>query len=129
MNISVKVKDNKNSLNNHNNSQLQQTSKTQKTTNTMAEENNFKLIDAFIKLMEKVYSDYILINRIIYKVKNQFRRQKQFKKIVEVRKRLRKLIFENFVDVMNGKKSSQEMKNKLNVKNMNMNTNISSDSK
>jgi hypothetical protein len=126
MNISVKVKDNKNSLNNN---QLQQTSKTPKTTSTIAEENNFKLIDAFIKLMEKVYSDYILINRIIYKVKNQFRRQKQFKKLVEVRKRLRKLIFENFVDVMNGKKSSLEMKNKLNVKNMNMNTNISSDSK
>jgi hypothetical protein len=128
MNISVKVKDNKNSINN---SQLQQTSKTHKTTNTntMAEENNFKLIDAFIKLMEKIYSDYILINRIIYKVKNQFRRQKQFKKLVEVRKRLRKLIFENFVDVMNGKKSSLEMKNKLNVKNLNINTNISSDSK
>lgn len=68
--------------------------------------NTISIIDAYIKLMEKVHSDYLLIDRIIYKVKNQFRRQKQFKFLVEIRKKLKKLIFDRFLDVLKNNKGN-----------------------
>jgi hypothetical protein len=46
-------------------------------------------------LLEALYKDYLLINRIIYKVKNQFRRQNQFKLLTQLKNTLKRKLFDN----------------------------------
>jgi hypothetical protein len=58
------------------------------------------LFNKTLDLLSKTHSDYLLINRIIYKVKNQFRRQKQFKFLQLISKKLKENIFKQFEDVI-----------------------------
>jgi hypothetical protein len=60
-----------------------------------------KYFDLFM-LIEKAHLDYMLISRIIYKVKNQYRRQKQYKYIVQLRKLLGRNLF-NHIDKLTKK--------------------------
>lgn len=50
-------------------------------------------IQNFSKILEDLYSEYLLINRIMFKVKNQFRRQKQFKYLHEIKKKIKSYFF------------------------------------
>jgi len=65
------------------------------------------LSDLLINLLEKAYVDYLLLVRIIYKVKNQFRRQKQFKYLIELKNFLHKNIFENFIEVIRNEENNK----------------------
>jgi hypothetical protein len=46
-----------------------------------------------VNLLHKVELEFSLISRIVYKVKNQFRRMKQFKYIQELKKKIGKIFF------------------------------------
>jgi hypothetical protein len=50
-------------------------------------------LNNLINLFEKLQKEYLLINRIVYKVKNQFRRQKQFQLIIHLKNILKREIF------------------------------------
>jgi hypothetical protein len=53
-----------------------------------------------LDMLSKTHSDYLLINRIIYKVKNQFRRQNQYKYLQLIRKKLKTDIFNQLETVI-----------------------------
>jgi hypothetical protein len=70
-----------------------------------------KYFDELLRLLEKAYSDYLLLNRIIYKVKNLFFRQKQYKYLVQLKKMLNRFVYEtieNFINSNVDNKKSNE---------------------
>ena len=52
---------------------------------------NREICDFVISLIEKLHKEYLIINRICYKVKNQFGRQKQYKYLIQIKKFLFKM--------------------------------------
>ena len=52
---------------------------------------NREICDFVISLIEKLHKEYLIINRICYKVKNQFGRQKQYKYLIQIKKFLYKM--------------------------------------
>ena len=52
---------------------------------------NREICDFVISLIEKLHKEYLIINRICYKVKNQFGRQKQYKYLIQIKKYLYKM--------------------------------------
>jgi hypothetical protein len=60
-----------------------------------------KYFDDLLRLLEKAYSDYLLLNRIIYKVKNLFFRQKQYKYLIQLKKMLKRLVFDSIEEFIN----------------------------
>lgn len=50
-----------------------------------------KLCDFVLVLLSKLHCDYLLLNRVCYKVKNQFRRQRQFQYTIQYKNILKKL--------------------------------------
>ena len=50
-----------------------------------------KLCNFSLVLLSKLHCDYLLLNRVCYKVKNQFRRQKQFQYAIQYKKILKKI--------------------------------------
>ena len=52
---------------------------------------NREICDFVISLIEKLYKEYLIINRICYKVKNQFGKQKQYKYLIQIKKFLFKM--------------------------------------
>jgi hypothetical protein len=50
-------------------------------------------LNNLINVIERLQKEYLLINRIIYKVKNQFRRQRQFKMLVGLKNILLREVF------------------------------------
>lgn len=72
-----------------------------KSSNISSTDKQSDLINSVIKFLENAYADFLLVNRIIYKVKNQFRRQKQFKYLVKLKKVLDRSVFGNFVVTIN----------------------------
>jgi len=60
-----------------------------------------KYYDDLLRLLEKAYSDYLLLNRIIYKVKNLFFRQKQYKYLIQLKKMLTRLVFNSIEEFIN----------------------------
>jgi hypothetical protein len=56
------------------------------------------ILDGLMKLIEKANIDFVLLNRMIYKVKNQYRRQKHFKYITQLKKMLNKYLFKDAIN-------------------------------
>jgi hypothetical protein len=52
------------------------------------ENNKISSSKNFILLLEKLLKEFLIINRIFYKTKNQFRKQKVLKLINELKKKL-----------------------------------------
>ncbi len=52
---------------------------------------NRDICNFIISLIEKLHKEYLIINRICYKVKNQFGRQKQYKYLIQIKKYLYKM--------------------------------------
>jgi uncharacterized protein (UPF0335 family) len=50
-------------------------------------------LNDIVSLIERLHKEYLLINRIIYKVKNQFRRQKQFQLLKGLKNTLSRELF------------------------------------
>ncbi len=52
---------------------------------------NREICDFVISLIEKLHKEYLIINRICYKVKNQFGKQKQYHYLIQIKKFLYKM--------------------------------------
>ena len=65
----------------------------------MLNNKNRDVCNFVISLIEKLYKEYLIINRICYKVKNQFGKQKQYKYLIQIKKFLFKLniLYKNFL--------------------------------
>ena len=57
----------------------------------MLNNKNRDVCNFIISLIEKLYKEYLIINRICYKVKNQFGKQKQYKYLIQIKKFLFKM--------------------------------------
>jgi hypothetical protein len=57
----------------------------------MLNNKNRDVCNFVISLIEKLYKEYLIINRICYKVKNQFGKQKQYKYLIQIKKFLFKM--------------------------------------
>ena len=57
----------------------------------MLNNKNRDVCNFVISLIEKLHKEYLIINRICYKVKNQFGRQKQYKYLIQIKKFLFKM--------------------------------------
>ena len=57
----------------------------------MLNSKNRDVCNFVISLIEKLYKEYLIINRICYKVKNQFGKQKQYKYLIQIKKFLFKM--------------------------------------
>lgn len=77
--------------------------------------NKSKAIIAFTSdLITKLHSDYLLLNRICYKVKHQYRKQKQFQYVTQYKKGLRSLFQLNTNEaVCTSKKTKDQIINHL----------------
>lgn len=58
-----------------------------------------KLCDFILVLLSKLHCDYLLLNRILYKTKHQFRKQRQFQYAMQIKKNLFKLFNQNKINV------------------------------
>ena len=58
-----------------------------------------KLCDFLLVLLSKLHCDYLLLNRVLYKVKHQFRKQRQFQYAMQIKKNLFKLFNQNKIDI------------------------------
>jgi hypothetical protein len=56
----------------------------------------YKVLEDLIGIIEKINKEYLLINRLIYKTKNQFRRQKHFQLLQEIYKLIKRGIVNHF---------------------------------
>ena len=57
----------------------------------MLNNKNRDVCNFVISLIEKLHKEYLIINRICYKVKNQFGKQKQYKYLIQIKKFLFKM--------------------------------------
>lgn len=60
-----------------------------------------KLCDFLLVLLSKLHCDYLLLNRVLYKVKHQFRKQRQFQYAMQIKKHLFKLFNQNKINICN----------------------------
>ena len=58
-----------------------------------------KLCDFLLVLLSKLHCDYLLLNRVLYKVKHQFRKQRQFKYAMQIKKNIFKLFNQNKINI------------------------------
>ena len=58
-----------------------------------------KLCDFLLVLLSKLHCDYLLLNRVLYKVKHQFRKQRQFQYAMQIKKNLFKLFNQNKINI------------------------------
>lgn len=58
-----------------------------------------KLCDFLLVLLSKLHCDYLLLNRVLYKVKHQFRKQRQFQYAMQIKKNLFKLFNHNKINI------------------------------
>lgn len=58
-----------------------------------------KLCDFLLVLLSKLHCDYLLLNRVLYKVKHQFRKQRQFQYAMQIKKHLFKLFNQNKINI------------------------------
>ena len=58
-----------------------------------------KLCDFLLVLLSKLHCDYLLLNRVLYKVKHQFRKQRQFQYAMQIKKNLFKLFNQNKLNI------------------------------
>ena len=58
-----------------------------------------KLCDFLLVLLSKLHCDYLLLNRVLYKVKHQFRKQRQFQYSMQIKKNLFKLFNQNKINI------------------------------
>ena len=58
-----------------------------------------KLCDFLLVLLAKLHCDYLLLNRVLYKVKHQFRKQRQFQYAMQIKKNLFKLFNQNKINI------------------------------
>ena len=58
-----------------------------------------KLCDFLLVLLSKLHCDYLLLNRVLYKVKYQFRKQRQFQYAMQIKKNLFKLFNQNKINI------------------------------
>ena len=78
-------------------------------------ENKNKLLKEYvINLLSKVHTEYLLIKRILYKEKNQFIKQKQYKYILFIKKFLKKMFNLNKLNI--NFKSNEEILNEFFIK-------------
>lgn len=78
-------------------------------------ENKNKLLKEYvINLLSKVHMEYLLIKRILYKEKNQFIKQKQYKYILFIKKFLKKMFNLNKLNI--NFKSNEEILNEFFIK-------------
>lgn len=78
-------------------------------------ENKNKLLKEYvINLLSKVHMEYLLIKRILYKEKNQFIKQKQYKYILFIKKFLKKMFNLNKLNI--NFKSNEEILNEYFIK-------------
>ena len=59
-------------------------------------EQKVELAKNSIFLVEKLFKETLLLNRILYKIKNQFRRQKHYKFLIQLKKYLYKHLLTDF---------------------------------
>ena len=60
-----------------------------------------KLCDFLLVLLSKLHCDYLLLNRVLYKMKHQFRKQRQFQYAMQIKKHLFKLFNQNKINICN----------------------------
>lgn len=78
-------------------------------------ENKNKLLKEYvINLLSKAHTEYLLIKRILYKEKNQFIKQKQYKYILFIKKFLKKMFNLNKLNI--NFKSNEEILNEFFIK-------------
>ena len=58
-----------------------------------------KLCDFLLVLLSKLHCDYLLLNRVLYKVKHQFRKQRQFQYAMQIKKNIFKLFNQNKINI------------------------------
>ena len=58
-----------------------------------------KLCDFLLVLLSKLHCGYLLLNRVLYKVKHQFRKQRQFQYAMQIKKNLFKLFNQNKINI------------------------------
>ena len=58
-----------------------------------------KLCDFLLVLLSKLHCDYLLLNRVLYKVKHQFRKKRQFQYAMQIKKNLFKLFNQNKINI------------------------------
>ena len=58
-----------------------------------------KLCDFLLVLLSKLHCDYLLLNRVLYKVKHQFRKQRQIQYAMQIKKNLFKMFNQNKINI------------------------------